>query len=84
MTILTKGMGKVLKEVIKTFKTKNVEKIRPGGDTRGFPLTNSKGSVIKNPQDKFSEKSLKTSKYHQDLKRFNEGISDYDPRKGKK
>jgi len=72
MTIITKGMGVILK------------KIRPGGDIRGFPITTSKGSVIQNPQDKFSKKALKKSQYQQDLKRFNEGISDYDPRKGKK
>ena len=72
MTIITKGMVVILK------------KIRPGGDRRGFPITTSKGSVIQNPQDKFSKKALKTSQYQQDLKRFNEGISDYDPRKGKK
>ena len=71
MTIITKGMGAIIK------------KIRPGGDRRGFPITTSKGSVIQNPQDKFSKKALKTSQYQQDLKRFNEGISDYDPRKGK-
>ena len=72
MTIITKGMGAILK------------KIRPGGDRRGFPITTSKAYVIQNPQDKFSKKALKTSQYQQDLKRFNEGISDYDPRKGKK
>ena len=72
MTLITKGMGAIIK------------KIRPGGDRRGFPITTSKGSVIKNPQDKFSKKALKKSQYQQDLKRFNEGISDYDPRKGKK
>jgi hypothetical protein len=72
MTIITKGMGAILK------------KIRPGGDRRGLPITTSKGSVIQNPQDKFSKKALKKSQYQQDLKRFNEGISDYDPRKGKK
>ena len=72
MTIITKGMGAIIK------------KIRPGGDRRGLPITTSKGSVIQNPQDKFSKKALKKSQYQQDLKRFNEGISDYDPRKGKK
>ena len=72
MTLITKGMGAIIK------------KIRPGGDRRGLPITTSKGSVIQNPQDKFSKKALKKSQYQQDLKRFNEGISDYDPRKGKK
>ena len=75
MTIITKGMGVILKKI---------KKIRPGGDRRGLPITTSKGSVIQNPQDKFSKKALKKSQYQQDLKRFNEGISDYDPRKGKK
>ena len=52
---------------------------------RGFPITTSKGSVIKNPKDKFSDKALKQSKYQSDLKRFNEGITNRDPRKkGKK
>ena len=72
MTIITKGMGIIMK------------KTRPGGDIRGFPITTSKGSVIKNPKDKFSDEALKQSKYQSDLKRFNEGITDRDPRKGKK
>ena len=78
MTIATKGMGVIIKKLGK-------RKIRPGGDRRGFPITTSKGSVIKNPKDKFSDKALKQSKYQSDLKRFNEGITDRDPRKkGKK
>ena len=78
MTIITKGMGAIIKKLGK-------RKIRPGGDRRGFPITTSKGSVIKNPKDKFSDKALKQSKYQSDLKRFNEGITDRDPRKkGKK
>ena len=72
MTIITKGMGAILK------------KVRPGGDRRGLPVTTSKGSVIKNPQDKFNKKALIRSKYQSDLRRFNEGITDKDPRKGKK
>ena len=73
MTLITKGMGAIIK------------KIRPGGDRRGFPITTSKGSVIKNQKDKFSDKALKLSKYQSDLKRFNEGITNRDPRKkGKK
>ena len=69
--------GKIVKEGLAALK-----KIRPGGDIRGFPITTSKGSVIKNPQDKFSEEALKKSKYQQDLRRFNEGITDRDPREG--
>ena len=112
MTLITKGMGIIMKkgggDLLKKSKKfpgpkadkqlqkkvdtrirhgKRVRGIKGqiGGDRRCFPITTSKGSVIKNPKDKFSDKALKQSKYQSDLKRFNEGITNRDPRKkGKK